>query len=129
MTKSKNKRASGGALWKVNTEADLTKRPKTSQKPAKAERHTTPPCPAKEVCAEGGGNWGSMFYDSEEKAKAVEAWIKGGWNTKFACWGRTDSICKVDLPNGKSLWCVHYHYDNTRLPPHTAGVKYEDYRK
>lgn len=87
---------------------------KTSAKPAKATSDN-PLCPHKAVCHLGGGNWGTAYYDSEEKAKEVCAWIHAGFNTKFNCGGRTDGVEFMDR-DGIVLWSIHHHYDNTRSP-------------
>ena len=87
---------------------------KTSPKPAKAIPKN-PECPHKAVCHLGGGNWGTAYYDSEEKANEVSAWIHAGFNTKFNCGGRTDGVEQMDR-DGIVLWSIHHHYDNTRSP-------------
>lgn len=87
---------------------------KTSPKPAKATSDN-PLCPHKAVCHLGGGNWGTAFYDSEEKANEVSAWIHAGHNPKWNCGGRTDGVEQHDY-EGIVLWSIHHHYDNTRSP-------------
>jgi len=79
----------------------------------------TTPCPHQAIAFEGGGNWGWAYYDSFQKAKEVSEWIESGVNTKFACQGRHDGVSEdkhTALKDGRKVWCVHYHYDNTNNP-------------
>lgn len=87
---------------------------KTISKPAKATTELDL-CPHKAVAHLGGGNWGTAYYDTEEKANEVCAWIHAGRNHKFSCGGRTDGVDKHDY-EGFTLWSIHHHYDNSRRP-------------
>jgi hypothetical protein len=87
---------------------------KSSPKPAEAIPKN-PDCPHKAIAHMGGGNWGTAYYDSEEKANEVSAWIKAGHNPKWNCGGRTDGVEQHDY-KGIVLWSIHHHYDNTRSP-------------
>ena len=74
-------------------------------------------CPHLAVAYEGGGNWGWAYYDSYQKAKEVADWIKSGYNSKFSCAGRCDADeVGTETKSLITLWCVHYHYDNTNRP-------------
>ena len=60
------------------------------------------------------GPSGSISY---QKAKEVADWIKSGHNTKFSCAGRCDADeVGTETKSLITLWCVHYHYDNTNRP-------------
>jgi hypothetical protein len=84
-------------------------------KPKKASLLST--CPHLAVAYEGGGNWGWVYYDSYQKAKEVADWIKSGYNSKFSCAGRCDlDEAGTETKSLLTLWCVHYHYDNTNRP-------------
>jgi hypothetical protein len=91
-------------------------------KPKKATKSVA--CPHLAVAFEGGGNWGWAYYDTLQKAKEVTEWVKAGTNTKFLCGGRVDSIDEAGTAtkDGSTLWCVHYHYDNTRRPAYIPSV-------
>ena len=84
-------------------------------KPNKAQKSSS--CPHLAIAFEGGGNWGWAYYDSYQKAKEVADWIKSGHNTKFSCAGRCDADeVGTETKSLITLWCVHYHYDNTNRP-------------
>lgn len=88
-------------------------------KPNKATKSAS--CPHLSVAFAGGGNWGWAYYDSYQKAVEVADWIKSGHNTKFSCGGRCDLDEEgVAVNSMTTLWCIHYHYDNTNRP---ASIK------